>query len=58
MLIKVIAQAVPAYAMSVFLISQSLCDNIEKLSQDFGEVLPEQKETYTGQGGKGCPRLR
>lgn len=30
MLIKVVAQAVPAYVMSVFKIPQSFCDDIEK----------------------------
>ncbi|KAM1373454.1 hypothetical protein ACFX2I_024152 [Malus domestica] len=57
-LIKVVAQAVPAYPMHVFLFPDSLCDDIDSAILDFGGAKRWANDTFTKQAGLLCVRLR
>jgi hypothetical protein len=64
-LIKGVAQALPAFVMSVFKLTNGFCDQFEKLIRDFwwGDDLNHRKvhwaswENLIKQKRKGWPRL-
>ena len=51
-IIKVITQAIPTYAMSMFKTPLGLCEDIQKLLLDFGGDLRMTREAFTGLSGR------
>jgi hypothetical protein len=53
-LIKAVAQAIPTYLMSSFLIPKNICDKREKMICNFGGVVPLIIGKFIGSSGKIC----
>ncbi|KAM2674122.1 hypothetical protein EV2_015350 [Malus domestica] len=50
-LIKAIAQTIPTYTMSYFLLAKHICEDLNKLMQRFGGMGMRVRERYTGARG-------
>lgn len=58
-LLKVVAQAVPSYAMSVFLLSDELCDDIERMMNSYWWGQKRNASVGSvGSVGNGCALRR
>ncbi|KAL9440996.1 hypothetical protein AB3S75_019634 [Citrus x aurantiifolia] len=57
-LIKAVAQAVPAYAMSIFKLPLGLCEDMQKAIAGFWWGKKRRKDLLTGPSGKDCVKLK
>ena len=57
-LIKAVAQAMPAYAMSVFKLPLGLCEDMQRAIAGFWWGKKGRKDLFTGPNGKDCVKLK
>ena len=57
-LIKAVSQAIPTYTMRCFLLRKGLCEDLERMEQNFWWVRRIRRQRWLGLAGRKCAHQR